>query len=92
MQADIFFRTFNKIPERQNVQVVTVDVPHDATVRDMVAAAAAACGKALLSRNGRIGVFEIQTDLGIWDREDEGCVLNGAVRFRSWEQLELEES
>lgn len=91
MNAQVFFRTFNRVPERGVVQVVDVQVEEQAELRSIIEVAGRACGKALLARSGLVGVFEVQTDAGIWDTAHGGCLLTKAVRFRTWDELDCEE-
>lgn len=89
MNAQVFYRTFNRVAGRSRAQVVDVVVPAAATLQDMVAAAARICGRRLLARSGRTGVFEVQTDAGLWTTPDEGgCVLTQRAQFQTWEQLD----
>lgn len=68
----------------KNVRVVALDVPD--LPLDALLAAAYAVGAS--KGSSRSGVFEVQTDLGIWDRQDGGKLAPGrAARFTSWDDL-----
>jgi hypothetical protein len=91
-----FARTYNRVPERSTVVTASFEAPSNATIEELIELA----HDAGLSRGDRTlaGVFEIQTDTGIWSCPDDGKLLmrTGAglsprARFRSWEQIESEE-
>jgi hypothetical protein len=92
--ADIFYRTWNKVPERQRVLHYCIDVPASATLDQIISTAR----KLGVGRGThQTGIFEVQTDQGIYSRAD-GCRLDvstpgraAKVIFKSWEQLEVEE-
>ena len=101
-RIDAFYRTYNKVESKMmssaNVRSVSVEVAADATPAEMIAAALAAGASIGTSRTG---IYEIQTDDGIWTRTDKAirCFerINGEIvvskkfAFKSWEQLEAEE-
>ncbi len=91
-KAQMFYRTFNRKTAVGVVKVVEAMVAHGAPLKEILAAGCMASGVALLSRYGQIGVFEVQTDEGIWSHpgEAERCVLTKGVEFKTWEQLESE--
>lgn len=91
--AQIFYRTFNRKTGVGQVCCVTTHVAHGAPVATILAAGCMESGVALLSRYGQIGVYEIQTDEGIWSHpgEAERCVLTKGVEFKTWDQLDRED-
>lgn len=92
MNADIFRRTFNVVPSRSNVVQYRIRVRRDAGLDDILEAAKR-CG--IPVGNFNCGVFEVQTDVGIWSNPT-GKNLRFAKPanrvFKSWEQLEAEEA
>lgn len=91
-----FARTYNRNPERMTVVTAQFEAPADAKVEELIELAHE-CG---LSRGDRTlaGVFELQTDDGIWQCADgskllmrTGRGLSPRAQFRSWEQVEAEE-
>lgn len=86
MKADVFYRTWNRDRAKSRVRVVSVEVPADATLDDVIRAARAPRGTRTWS-----GVFEVQTDDGVWSRPDEGPLWKGGAVFRSWDQVEEDE-
>lgn len=97
MRADCHFRLYNRDRARvlssRNAVCVQVEVPDDATLPAILAAARSA-GAPI--GNTLTGVYEVQTDRGIFDRPDK-MKLDGsarrlaAARFRTWAELEAAE-
>lgn len=85
MKADVFYRTWNRNRAKSRVKVTSVDVPANANLADVLKASGAPSGNRTWS-----GVFEVQTDAGIWARPDGGPFWKGGVTFRSWDQVEAE--
>lgn len=105
-RADVFYRKLNT--RRPSVGLVSIPIPAGLAVDAfpglvaLLALASQACGVALNQRQGKLGVFEVQTDAGIWDAADAGALITydrraekmrqrPATRFRTWEQIEAEE-
>lgn len=95
--VNAFARRYNRVPERMTVVSATFTAPVTASIEDLIEMAHANG----LSRGDRTlaGVFELQTDQGIWSCPDDskllmrtGCGLSLKARFRSWETLEAAES
>jgi len=87
---DVFFRRYNRSLERTlsagNVVVVQLDLPADTGLPDILAAAYRAGASKGSSRSG---IFEVQTDIGIWSREDGGKIDPPTrARFSSWSALD----
>jgi len=98
MRADCFFRRWNRDPAKRfatrNVRVVTVEVEASASLPEILAAA---LKRGASKGTHQTGIFEVQTDRGIYDRAD-GMRLDvstplkaAKVRFKTWDQLEAEE-
>lgn len=99
MKIDVFFRTYNKdkakmLSESNKRELKTEIADADAGDIDKLLAAAwkAGAGKG----NSHSGVYEIQTDHGVWDSID-GRKINvdtdtgrTRIRFRTWAELETE--
>lgn len=95
MFADVFFRLYHRELARtlspENVRSIRILVPVDATIADIIHAAHEAGASVGSSRSG---IFEVQTDTGIWSRADGGKLEVDTERklskivFRSWEALE----
>lgn len=100
MRADCFYRRYNRDRARmfsaRNVAEVLVEVPVDASLADILAAAYSAARKVPGDR--ATGIYEVQTDLGIYRSSDERCidlttaVGRARVSFRTWEQLDADEA
>jgi len=92
MNADVFSRTFSSTPGAGRVREARIQVPATATL-DQILAAAIAAG---MNKGGRGrqqgGIFEVQTDLGIWTTDDGGKLVAGHARFATWEELEAAEA
>lgn len=97
IKADIFYRTWNRDTEKMasqaSVRSVRIEVPEDADL-DAIAKLAYAAG-ASVGAKGQSGIFEIQTDRGIWARPDGKPLLPGGkphrhTSFKSWDELEKE--
>lgn len=99
MKADIFYWRYNT--RRVSVSDEQVEVPPGTGVVEILRAVEKVQQRRLSRRSGKTGVFEIQTDEGVWDvtdggsltrfTEKTGCVLRPQARFRTWQQLEAEE-
>lgn len=98
MRADCFFRTWNrdkaKTMSPANVRIVSVEVePGEGAEAIIRKAWTAGASKG----NGQTGVFEIQTDKGIWSVAEGGPLLSQSgnlrrgAQFKSWDALESEE-
>ena len=97
MRADCFFRLYNRDRARvlssRNQRYVTVHVADGAELGEILAAARSAGAPV---GNTLTGVYEVQTDRGIYDRPD-ARKLDGtprrlaAARFRTWADLEAAE-
>jgi hypothetical protein len=92
MLATVFFRTSNRVPGRGRAVTLSVEVPAGADLQTILVAASTKHRVALLSRFGQTGVFEVQTDAGVWAHPDgsERCVLTKGVQFKTWEKLDAE--
>lgn len=100
MRADVFYRKWNT--RRASTGVVLVEVAEDVSLVDIITVAGREEGKALERRQGCIGVYEVQTDKGVWVASDDGCLINFNVkrgararpeaRFATWEELEAQDS
>lgn len=100
MWADVYYRQWNT--RRESIGEVFVRVEIDADLLTILRAAEVASCKALTRRRGNaLGVFQVQTDLGIFTATDDGsltsyhpergCKLRKQVQFKTWAQLEAEE-
>lgn len=96
MKVTAFFRTFNRVPERMRTKTVEFTAPVGTAIEDLIEMAHAAGA----SRGARTpsGVFEIQTDEGIWSTPDETKLLTTSnsglsdrASFKSWKAMEREE-
>jgi hypothetical protein len=94
-RADFFWYTWNrKAPQRKGEQVeasieVTPEVAQD--INRLMEAWKAQAGTT--GSHHTTGIFQIQTDYGIWQREDGASFTKRVTtaQFKSWEQLEAEE-
>lgn len=87
MKADFFWRTAGGGRECE----FRCDVPETATVAEMLAIAGALAPVNLHQRTGRAGVYQIQTDLGIYNAPSVGTdVRSPRTTFKTWEQLDEE--
>lgn len=79
-----------------------VDVPEGAGLVEILVAAGALIGVRLHERANRgTGVYEVQTDLGLWRADDDGSVISydpkrgtrirKQTRFSTWEELEAQD-
>ena len=97
--CDAFWRAWNRDASKRNsssnVRTARFAAPATATISDLLElarAAGASCGTA------QTGVFEIQTDDGIWQHTggqkiDVSTTRRAAnVQFRTWDQLDAEEA
>lgn len=96
MRCTAFFRTFNRDPERMNTRQVDFTAEPGTPVEELIELAHAA--GASPGARSRAGVFEIQTDEGIWSTPDESKLLtmshsglSDRTAFKSWEAMEREE-
>lgn len=92
MNADLFYRSWNGHTKTKSVKETSVEVGEEMGFAEILAAATEQTG-VQFARRGGLGVFQIQTDAGIWARTDgtEGVLQAHNVTFKSWEQLEAEE-
>lgn len=99
MTADIFFRLHHpslaRVLSPQNVRSMRLCFPEGTDIATIVRAALAAGAPIGSSRSG---IFEVQTDDGIYAREDGGK-LNvdterkvAKIKFQTWDSLEAEEA
>jgi hypothetical protein len=99
MRADVFYRKFNS--RRESIGEVLVEVPQGAELELIIREAGRLLGKALERRSSSTGVFEVQTDEGIWSVPEgsltrwqaarERLVVREGAVFESWEELERRE-
>ena len=88
---DIFSRTFNRKAGAGRVVEYGLSVPLGSSLADLLSLAKAA-GIPLGGRGRNYGgIFEIQTQAGIWSTVDEGKLDLAHGIFKSWEELEKEE-
>lgn len=90
--ADVFCRTFNRRGAKfARTREIVVMYPTGATLAQLIELAREA--GASLGGRGRHqgGIFEIQTDEGIWSTADGGKLDVKHGVFKTWEQLEAEE-
>ncbi len=88
MRADVFYKTYNRVVSRARTLYVVVEVPETATLGEILAAAfAAGCPRG----NRGSGVFEIQTDLGIFDTTTARSLTDRNARYRTWDEIDAEE-
>jgi hypothetical protein len=91
MNVTAFSKTFNAKPSRGRVIVTDITVAPTAGLEEMIAAAhAAGASKGARGRQGG-GVFELQTDDGIWSSDDGGKLDANHASFATWEELEAAE-
>jgi hypothetical protein len=98
MQVDVFFRRMNKrhTPATARVDSVHFTMPDDA---DVLACVQRALDGGAPVGSSWSGIYEIQTDRGIWTRPDarkfftRGRVFTAAeqtqITFTTWDQLAL---
>lgn len=97
MLVDVFYRTYNsdraKMLSDANVRSVRVEVAAGAGLAEILEAAWRAGASKGSSRSG---IFEVQTEAGIWAQLDGGKIdlTTGPGRaravFRTWDELEAE--
>lgn len=90
---DVFFRRYNRDLARtlapENVRVVQIDLPDEAPLADILAAAYRAGASKGSSRSG---IFEVQTEAGIWAHPGGGKIDPPArACFQTWDELEAAE-
>lgn len=85
MNADIFHRTYNRVPEKGRVLVFTVEVPAGASLEAILEAGRAA---GLPKGGAGSGVFEVQTDEGIWSTATARVLRPCNATFQTWDQLD----
>ncbi|HYM54563.1 MAG TPA: hypothetical protein VES97_04325, partial [Solirubrobacteraceae bacterium] len=97
LKVTAFFRPFNRVRERMNVYVVEFVAKVGTAVEDLIEMA----HDAGASRGARTpaGVFELQTDEGIWSTPTGSKLLTTSnsglsprATFATWEQLEAAEA
>lgn len=91
MRADFFWRTQNRVPSRGRECEFTCAVPRGTDPALMLVIAGALAPVRLDQRHGPHGVYEIQTDEGIWRAPDGADVRSPRATFKTWEQLEAED-
>jgi hypothetical protein len=89
-------RTYNRVPERSRTVDVTFEAPANApllTILELAYKAGAPKGA-----RTAFGVFQVQTDAGMWDTAAgtklmtvSHSSLSPAVRFRTWDEVEASE-
>lgn len=100
MRADIFWRKFNS--RRASTGEALVEVPEDADLITILKAAYPVTGVHMETRGSRgTGVYEVQTDKGVWQAEDGGALISydtkrgtrvrRQTRFDTWEELEAQD-
>lgn len=85
MRADVFHRTYNRVPEKGRVLVFTVEVEAGASLEAILAAAQAA---GLPKGGASSGVFEVQTDEGVWATTTARVLRPCNAVFTTWEALD----
>lgn len=98
MRCDCFFRAWHRDQARmfsdRNVRVVLVEAPADATI-DVILGLALDAGAS--KGNGRTGIFQVQTDIGIWTTIDGRPFVTTSpgkramIAHQTWAELEAEE-
>lgn len=88
MRVDWFHRPENKHFSKDRVKVFGFEAPAGSILEQLLAAGYDA---GIPKGSHRGGVFEIQTDEGIWSSPSNSRLLPGAAVFKTWEQLEQEE-
>jgi len=90
-RIDIFYRTFNRRPGAGQVREYFIPAPADTSLANLLEAAHQA--GVPLGGAGRQygGIFELQTDAGIWSTQDGGKLTPRHGTFRTWEEIEQEE-
>lgn len=90
--VDIFVRTKRGEP----AGAWKIRLPSNLPIEELITQASEFLGKKLRQRGSK-GVFEVQTDAGIWSRPGGGVFYNnkgelfGDVAFKTWEAIEAEE-
>lgn len=89
-RADLFHHTEKKhfSKEADADRTFTIEVPVNATLADILAAAYAA---GMPKGSARAGCYEVHTDLGIWSSPTRSRLNPRTAVFRSWEQLDAED-
>jgi hypothetical protein len=100
MRADCFYRAYNRDQARmlseRNVRCVSVEVDSAADLGTILAAGYAASGHTPFAHRCT-GIYEVQTDRGIFSALDERALdprsprAAARVVFKSWDELEAEE-
>lgn len=88
VNVDWFHRPENKHFSKDRVKVFGFEAPAGSTLEQLLAAGYAV-GVPRGSHRG--GVFEIQTDEGIWSSPTDSRLDPKTAVFKTWEQLEKEE-
>lgn len=91
MRATIFWRVYdskNHCPGR--ALRADINAPEGTSWQGLVELGEIATGLKL-SGKGSMGVFEIQTDEGIWSTESGRPLKPRTAVFKTWEQLDQEE-
>jgi hypothetical protein len=91
MRADFFWKTQNRIPGRGRECEFTCVVPVDATVAEMLTIAGRLAPVRLDARHGPHGVYQVQTDLGIFTAPTGVDVRSPRTTFSTWDELEAAE-
>lgn len=91
MRCDIFYKTCTKKATPKEICLL-IDVEEDASLEEIVAAASDESGIAFAARADK-GIYEIQTDRGIFSRGGKALVRRDGsayadVLFRTWEDME----
>lgn len=92
-----YFRKYNRNPFKmfgpENVAFVVINVPVNATVAQMLEVAHAAGAPTGTHQNG---IFQLETELGVWQRQDQMRIDVSTdrraekVQFSSFEDLQRE--
>lgn len=91
--VDAFYKTFNRVPEKRRTLSLRFEAPVGATLAELLATYIAAGGT---RGSHETGVFEMQTDAGIWSHRDEKRMDASTARraasceFKTWEELDAE--
>lgn len=88
MRVDAFFRTYNRHVERRRVVCVVFEAREGAELAELLELAHKAGAK---GRGSSTGIFELQTDEGIWSREDGKPLERRSGKlaaFATWAKLE----
>lgn len=89
MCADVFSRKFRKDRTQAAVAEYQIEVDADMTVEELLEEAYAQGVRT--GGNTWAGPFEIQTDEGVWRREDGEALKRGKAVFRTWDEIEAAE-